>query len=300
MSTHRAANWSSGMDDRLADETAAPGLSRRSLLAGVAATLALSACGLSTKPRGERVLFVGNSLIYYNDLPTQFAQLASLAVGQRVQADMLARGGAHVSHHAAAGVVQRELATGRYSALVLQEFGGGLSCHEGVEKLGFSCEASHAAHARLARLASSRGTRTVLLGSYQRNREGSLALAVKESELAARIGALHVGFGDFRALLDSQPDAAWLDADDGFHPGPDLTLLMALRIVMKLYGETPPPQPLTLRYRDYRGRQSPTLTSLTSAQDIGALWRQRSLQAADMERYLHAAGAQTAPSMPTR
>lgn len=286
--------------DRGGEDVAAPGVPRRGLLAGAAATLALGACGLSTRPRRERVLFVGNSLIYHNDLPMQFAQLASLAVGQRVEADMLARGGAHVSHHAAAGVVQRELATGRYSALVLQEFGGGLSCHEGVEKLGFSCEASHAAHARLAALADSQGARTVLLGSYQRNREGGLALAVKESELAARIGALHVGFGDFRVLLDSQPEAAWLDAEDGFHPGPDLTLLMALRIVLKLYGEAPPPQPLSLRYRDYRGRQSPTLTSLASTQEVGALWRQRSLQAADMEHYLRAAGAQITPSTPPR
>lgn len=297
---HRAVNWYSTVANGGGSHRAAPGVSRRSLLAGAAATLALSACGLSTRPRPERVLFVGNSLIYRNDLPMQFAQVATLAVGHRVEAEMLARGGAHMSHHVAEGVVQRELATGRYSALVLQEFGGGLICHDGVEKLGFSCEASHAAHARLAALAGSRGVRTVLLGSYQNNRDRSLALAVKESELAVRIGALHVGFGDFRALLDSDPDAAWLDTEDGLHPGPDLTLLMALRIVLKLYGETPPPQPLTLRYRDYRDRQSPALTSLASAQNLGAPWRQRSLQATDMERYLRAAGARIAPSMPTR
>lgn len=97
------------MDEPSSAGNAAPSVSRRGFLAGMAA-LTLGACSAQTRPPTERVLFVGNSLIYYNDLPSQFAQLASLALGRRVEAEMLARGGAHISQHVAAGEVQRELA----------------------------------------------------------------------------------------------------------------------------------------------------------------------------------------------
>ncbi len=274
----------------MSTQNSAPGVSRRGFLAGVAA-LTLGGCSAQTRPPTERVLFVGNSLIYYNDLPNQFAQLASLALGRRVEAEMLARGGAHISHHAATGVVQREMATGRYTALVLQEFGGGLSCHQGLEQFGFSCEASHAAHVQLANVALAQGAHVLLLGCYRHDGRSALALSTKEAELATRIGALHAGLGDFPALKADQPDWPWLDPADGQHPGPDLSLLMALRTVKTLYGQLPAPQALTLRYRDYRGRQTPRLESLASSQDIVAVWLQRALDAPAMEARLRAADA---------
>lgn len=174
---------------------------------------------------------------------------------------------------------------------MLQEFGGGLSCHEGLEKFGFSCEASHAAHAQLADEARGQGASVLLLGCYRQDGRSALALTSKEAELATRVGALHAGLGDFPALKAKQPDWPWLDPADGQHPGPDLTLLMALRSVKALYGQLPAPQALTLRYRDYRGRQTPRLESLASSQDIAAIWLQRELDAPAMEARLRAAGA---------
>ncbi len=258
-------------------------------MAAVAA-MALSACGLPMREPPERVLFVGNSLIYHNDLPSQFAQLASAALGRSVEADMLARGGAHLSHHLAAGVVQRELATGRYTALVLQEFGGGLSCHDGLEKFGFGCDVSHAAHAELADLARAHGARTVLLGSYRMQRTGAIELSLGEAALATRIGALHAGLGDFPALRAAHPDWAWLDPTDGFHPGADLSLLMALRVLKVLYQRLPPREAMQLRFRDYRGKHSPSLGSLASGQAIQAPWLQRELDAEAWKARMEAAG----------
>lgn len=259
--------------------------------------MAVSACGLPTRERPERVLFVGNSLIYRNDLPSQFAQLASAALGRPVEVEMLARGGAHLSHHVAAGVVQRELATGRYSALVLQEFGGGLRCHAELAKIGFTCEASHAAHAELAALAQQQGARTVLLGSYRMDARGASVLSQAEAELAARIGALHGGLGDFPSLRAAHPDWLWLDPEDGAHPGLDLTLLMALRTLKVSFHATPPHAPLDLRYRDYRGSQLPQLDRLASAQDTQASWLQRSLGLDDFAQRAEAAGLSLPPQI---
>lgn len=253
--------------------------------------MTLTACGLPTRERPERALFVGNSLIYRNDLPNQFAQLASAALGRPVEAEMLARGGAHLSHHVAAGVVQRELASGGYTALVLQEFGGGLRCHAELAKFGFTCEASHAAHAELAALAQQHGARTVLLGTYRMDPGGARDLSEAEAELAARIGALHAGLGDFPALRATHPDWLWLDPEDGQHPGLDLTLLMALRTLRRLYQQSLPSRAVSLTYRDYRGPHAPRLQSLASAQFSGLSSQQRVLDATALEGRLRAAGA---------
>jgi len=257
--------------------------------------MALAACSLPTRERPERVLFVGNSLIYRNDLPSQFAQLASAALGRPVEAEMLARGGAHLSHHVAAGVVQRELATGRYSALVLQEFGGGLRCHAELAKFGFTCEASHAAHAELAMLTQQHGARPVLLGSYRMDARGASVLSQAEAELATRIGALHVGLGDFPSLRAAPPDWLWLDPEDGYHPGLDLTLLMALRTLKVLFQATPPDAALDLRYGDYRGSHVPTLDRLTSTQSIHMPSSQRTLPAEALAQRVVAAGWTSPP-----
>jgi hypothetical protein len=273
----------------------APGLTRRSFLGAAVSAMTLTACGLPVREQPERVLFVGNSLIYRNDLPSQFAQLASAALGRPVEAEMLARGGAHLSHHVAAGVVQRELATGRYSALVLQEFGGGLRCLAELARFGFTFEASHAAHVELAALAQQHGARAVLLGSYRMDPGGASVLSLAEAELATRIGALHVGLGDFPALRAARPDWLWLDPEDGVHPGHDLTLLMALRTLKTLYGQLPPIGAVTLRFRDSRGPHAPRLDRLASAEEAHAPWLQRILSSEDFAERMEAAGLSLPP-----
>lgn len=262
--------------------------SRRRLLLAAPALLALAGCGraLRAPQPGERVLFVGNSLSYWSDVPGQFAQLASLALERPVHADLLAAPGAHIAHHYEAGVVQQALAEGGYSALVLQEFGGGLTCHEGLEKFGFSCEASKSAHAALAEAAGAAGAQCLLLGTYRQQRNPATDLVIAEAALAAEIGATHVGLGDFPLLKARHPDWAWLDPEDGQHPGPELGLLMALRCLRSLYGRAPQPQPLELVLGNYRAPGRPSLRELAEplAHDR---W---SLSAEELEARLRVAG----------
>src|SRR5437879_3318031 len=67
-----------------------------------------------------RVLFIGNSYTFVNDLPGTFAGLAA-AGGHRVQTGMLASGGATLEAHAADPATARALASTRWSGVVLQE-----------------------------------------------------------------------------------------------------------------------------------------------------------------------------------
>lgn len=238
----------------------------------------LGACAHAPAVPPERILLVGNSLIYRNDLPAHLAAVATAMRGAPVEVEMIAGGGQRIEQHAAAGLVQAQLADGRYDVLVLQEWGSGLLCDPDFKRFGFDCAASHAAHRALADAARAKGVRVVVLGSYSRSPEAARALAGAESRLATGIGATHVGLDALPALLAGHPELAWFDVD-GQHPGADLTLYMASGLGRALYGEAAGPDrdPAGLRiaYRDYRDDSAPRPDALTSAQPLQATIRER-------------------------
>lgn len=74
-------------------------------------------------PACTRILFLGNSYTYVNDLPSTFANLARSA-GRAVQVDMVANGGETLAEHAAAAEDQAMIAAHWWSYVVLQEQSG--------------------------------------------------------------------------------------------------------------------------------------------------------------------------------
>ena len=194
---------------------------------------------------------------------------------------MISGGGQRIDQHAARGVVQRELASGRYTALVLQEWGRGLRCDAEFERFGFDCAASHAAHRALVDAAQQHGVRVLLLGTYSPDADDARELHSAEQALAKKLGIEHVGFGDWPALRARAPARVWLDSD-GAHPGPDLSLLMALRVAKQLYEDIEPVAPFVVVYRDYRGDFTPKPDALASAQALDAPLRERFVVEADL------------------
>lgn len=103
-----------------------------------------------------RVLFVGNSLTYYNDVPSMVSALAHAAdAATTVETDMLADGGATMRDHLAGGALAHALASARYDVVVLQDRGGYPLCSNDdaacVDSVAAMCEASKrvtATHAR--------------------------------------------------------------------------------------------------------------------------------------------------------
>ena len=72
-----------------------------------------------------RVLFVGNSLTYVNDLPAAFATIYQASQPDvEVETEMLAQGGALLREHLDAGALQALLAREHFDIVVLQELGG--------------------------------------------------------------------------------------------------------------------------------------------------------------------------------
>jgi hypothetical protein len=76
-------------------------------------------CGF-TGATCARVLFIGNSYTYVNDLPTTFADLA-WAGGHRVETGSLADGGQTLAQHAADSVTATTLASKQWNTVVLQD-----------------------------------------------------------------------------------------------------------------------------------------------------------------------------------
>ena len=88
-------------------------------------TLLLAACGpvRCDERSGDeclRVLFVGNSLTYVNDLPSTFSNLA-LSGDHKVEVGMVAEGGATFHDHALSTTLPNTLSSSHWDYVVLQE-----------------------------------------------------------------------------------------------------------------------------------------------------------------------------------
>lgn len=96
----------------------------------------------------ERVLFVGNSLTYYNDMPQLFAGIAN-DKGYRVEVDSYTVGGTGLAEMLASGELLRRLESERWDKLVLQpgtgeSSGGSISTDSSAWVVRQLVEALHA------------------------------------------------------------------------------------------------------------------------------------------------------------
>lgn len=177
----------------------------------------------------RRVLFVGNSLTYVNNLPAAFASLAPQDGPWIV--DAFARPGSILQDDAGNPVLTRLLTQGRYTDVVFQERGGDAVCGlngAGCTELDEGSPTVRASVA-LAAVARAGGARVFYLGTYQPNAAVEPALIRGEQHIAQSMGATYIELGaSWQALRSAYPEADWL-ASDGVHPGRATTALMALR-----------------------------------------------------------------------
>ena len=94
----------------------------RAIVALAAIALVLTGGSASAATRAPlRVLFVGNSLTYVNDLPAVVAGLGAASKLPDVEYRMLAPGGWSIEDHWTIGDAPQVLASGRWDAVVLQQ-----------------------------------------------------------------------------------------------------------------------------------------------------------------------------------
>jgi hypothetical protein len=203
-------------------------------IAFLAATLWACAAG----PRqGDsiRVLFFGNSVTYVGNLPAVLSALCSTA-GSRCDTQMIVEGGATLSDRVAHRSLDRVGAAGRFDYLILQERGGDLIARADRNEVRTRAEA---AAGSLVADARKRKMTPVLLGTYQGLTAPSQAIVTAESALATKLGALHIPVAQtLDCARRKREPLRWFDRD-GMHPGPDLTLLMAVLLFRELHGASP-------------------------------------------------------------
>lgn len=217
------------------------------------AVLFLGLCTVAAAQAGQgtrRVLFIGNSITYVNDLPNAFASLAP--EGTRLEVDMIASGGASLADAVRDPLIAYTLAKGGYTDVILQERGGDAFCPASCQqKSGFGLPAMQSAK-ELARMARAGGARVFYLGTWQWDREANRALEFGERAIAKASQATYIQIAEpRRKLMLAHPGEAWTHAD-GQHPGYATTAMMALRIWGALFDVTPTAVPCVAGEVHYR------------------------------------------------
>jgi hypothetical protein len=85
------------------------------------AALCVAVLSAQRAPHGTRVLFIGNSYTYFNNLPAIFARLAEAAGAGPVEVGMVAPGGMRLSDHWTRGDALPTLRGSRWDVVVLQD-----------------------------------------------------------------------------------------------------------------------------------------------------------------------------------
>lgn len=208
-------------------------------LAVAACLLVAIALGVSQPAPGpgpSRLLFIGNSLTYENDLPGMVCQLAR-SVGRPLVCDSVALPDYGLEQHWQSGRARALIASGRWDIVVLQQ---GPSALPESRRMLVDYTRRFDAEIRKA------GARTALYMVWpSRQRRGDMA-GVSQSyrAAAAAVGGMLLPVGDaWRAALTADRDLP-LYAADGFHPSGVGTYLAALVVYRHLLGQPAPATPV--------------------------------------------------------
>jgi hypothetical protein len=169
-----------------------------------------------TSGQTVRILFVGNSLTYYNAMPNMVVEIFRESEPRlEIHSDLLAQGGATIRSHLEVGAVQRELGAKHYDVVVFQELGGFPECPSEFR----GCADSPKAIGELASLIRDSGARPIWFSTWQSSRELQAKLSRGAKSLAEK---LQLEVADAGAVLTRYEDlipGTLLLMPDG-HPQP--------------------------------------------------------------------------------
>lgn len=178
-------------------------------------------------PPQLRVLFVGNSLTYYNDLPAKFATLHRASFPRTlVQTEMLAKGGASLRDRLRDDSLKTALATGRFDVVVLQDFGGWPLCSTKIP----ACEAGSQSLREAVTLVRRHGAHPVWFATWL-SPELQPRLSEASADVATEVGVDWIDVGD-AVRKASRLGPVLLQADG--HPAPDGSWLAAMTLLQHL------------------------------------------------------------------
>ena len=239
-------------------------LGRRSAAIAAAALLWSISLPANAGLGSVRVLFIGNSITYVGNLPSVLAALCA-ASENSCSTEMIVQGGGTLADRVVDQSIDRANSKGQFDYVVLQERGGDLIAPPDLAPVR---ERAEEAAATLTRGARQLGIKPIILGTYQSLPSASSALIAAESSLATRVGAAYVPVSNyFQCGRLSSPSLNWLYAD-GIHPGPDLTLMMAVLLHRQLFGSYPPALRIVVSAPIYRTSSGLNAGAFASTQSV--------------------------------
>ena len=188
-----------------------------------------------------RVLFIGNSLTYFNGMPYMFAALADSVGEPAPVVQMIALPDFGLPEHWDLGRAQDAIRGGCWDVVVLQQGPSSLA-ESRVVLLQYA--------ARFAELIRASGGRTALLSVWpSASRQADFDRAIESYALAAQAvdGELLPAATAWLETWEREPQARLYA--DALHPTPEGSYLAAAVIVARLYGRSPMELPAGVEYR---------------------------------------------------
>ena len=201
--------------------------------------LTLGVQGAENKPL--KVLFIGNSYTYENNLPFVFQSLARPLC--EVKFEMVAEGGATLRRHLSRGDIQKRIAEGQYDVVVAQE-----QSRLGTQQLveGFSLltdtTAFHDSVREIAKSARIGKSRIVLLSHWPRADEPRNLTPIHNAyvTIAKEVNAIIAPVGLVWDKLGGDACSELkLYGEDRSHPAPEGTYVAAATLVRAVLDESP-------------------------------------------------------------
>lgn len=207
----------------------------------------------TTRPR--RVLLIGNSLTYTNNLPRLLQALArSQPDGPRIETTSFVAAGGSLDERWSDGYAAAALRQGKWDALVLQESSGLPRCMANPEnRRKPRCRASERAHKRFAELAKAGGTPVLLVTTWGPDPryqpgidQGYDLLASVTGKTGAQTGIVPVA----HALEAYADQHGWKQTlPDDLHPSLAASVIMAAQLYRAITGSSARAHDLTIDFR---------------------------------------------------
>jgi hypothetical protein len=200
-------------------------------------------CGDNNGEECLRVLFIGNSYTYVNDLPGMFSELARSG-GHQVEVGTIVEGGFALENHVEASQIGRTLTSSQWDYVVLQEqsqlpsveYSRTNFMYPAVRILVKQIRSNHAQPLLFETWGHRYGYPENGMPSYESMQyeidQGYLTIA---REL--NVPVAQVGLAWFRALKNDPELQLW--QEDGSHPSEQGTYLAACVFYVTLYKESP-------------------------------------------------------------
>jgi hypothetical protein len=194
--------------------------------------------GPAAPAREYRVLLVGNSLTYTNNLPALLRAVGA-SQGTPIITETYAAPGGTLIQRWNEGHVAQALRERKFDVVVLQEQGGHLAaCMAGAQQRKAPCAASVRAYSEIARLAQANAAEVLVFATWGPDERWQGKLARSTRLIADRASAsVFDAAAVLLALRKAQPGITLFP--DGTHPSTQASLALALALYRDITGTTP-------------------------------------------------------------